>query len=130
MENYIKQSGVVPYFFDQNVKRVILVTAKNDPERWICPKGHIEPNMTPQDSAAKEAIEEAGLIGDVENKIIGSLEYSRNGKKYFVEYFPMKVEKILDEWQEKNFRTRISIEKKFVKRFVIDEKLLGIIDNV
>jgi len=129
-KNYIKQSGVVPYFIDKGVKKIILITAKNSKKNWIVPKGHIEMGMSPQLSAANEAFEEAGIKGEVDSKIVGSLCYSKKGKKCKVDFYPFKVLEILDDWPEKDSRERIVVQKSYVKKFIFDKNLLKIIKKI
>ncbi|MCK5851782.1 NUDIX hydrolase [bacterium] len=126
-KNHIKQSGVVPYYIDKGIKKIILVTAKNSNKNWIVPKGHIEKGMSPQLSAAKEAFEEAGIKGEVGSKVIGTLSYSKKNKKCKVDFFAFKVSEILDNWPEKDLRERIVVQENYVKKFILDEKLLKII---
>ena len=129
-KNHIKQSGVVPYYIDKGIKKIILVTAKNSNKNWIVPKGHIEKNMSPQLSAAKEAFEEAGIKGEVGSKVIGTLCYSKKNKKCKVDFFAFKVLEILDNWPEKELRERIVVQESYVKKFILDEKLLEIIKKI
>jgi 8-oxo-dGTP pyrophosphatase MutT (NUDIX family) len=60
----VEQSGVIPYRIENGQIEVMVITSSTG-KRWVIPKGLIEPDMTPQDSAAKEAWEEAGLLGKV-----------------------------------------------------------------
>ena len=129
-KRYIKQSGVVPYFIDKGVMKIILITAKNSKKNWIVPKGHIEMGMSPQLSAANEAFEEAGIKGEVDSKVIGTLCYSKKRKKCKIDFYPFKVLEILDNWPEKDSRERIVVQKSYVKKFILDEKLLKIIKKV
>lgn len=129
-KKHIKQSGVVPYYIDKGIKKIILVTAKNSNKNWIVPKGHIEKGMSPQLSAAKEAFEEAGIKGEVDSKVIGTLCYSKKSKKCKVDFFSFKVLEILDNWPEKDLRERIIVQENYVKKFVLDEKLLKIIKKI
>ncbi|NET56922.1 MAG: NUDIX hydrolase [Symploca sp. SIO2E6] len=75
---YIKQSGVIPYRLREGITEVLLITSINS-KRWIIPKGLVEPGMTPQDSAAKEAWEEAGVIGEVLPTLMGTYDYRKWG---------------------------------------------------
>jgi 8-oxo-dGTP pyrophosphatase MutT (NUDIX family) len=50
--------------------RVMLVTTRGT-GRWIIPKGHPEPRLKPHELAAKEAFEEAGVVGRVRPEAIG-----------------------------------------------------------
>ncbi len=124
---YIKQSGVVPYFIDKGIRKIVLVTSRNSQKNWIVPKGHIEKDLTPQLSAAKEAFEESGLKGEVGSEVIGTICYSKKKKKYKVDFFSFKISEILDDWPEKDLRDRIIVEENYVKKFVLDEKLMKII---
>jgi ADP-ribose pyrophosphatase YjhB (NUDIX family) len=82
----ILQSGAIVVRLDAKEPRVLLVTAKRNPENWIFPKGHVEEGETPEAAALREAEEEAGVVG----KLIGPagvLEYRFFGMKARVEYF-------------------------------------------
>src|SRR6186713_295560 len=58
--------------------RVLLVTAKRQPNQWVFPKGHIETGETVEEAAIREVEEEAGVIATV-NEPVGSLEF-RNAR--------------------------------------------------
>lgn len=62
--------------------------------------------MTPPDSAAKEAWEEAGLIGQVEVNQIGIYNYQNRGDIYQIEVFLLSVETVLSDWPEASLRKR------------------------
>ena len=61
---YYTQSGVVPYQLTEGGARILLISNKSR-QRWGVPKGICEPGLSPQVSAAKEALEEAGITGPV-----------------------------------------------------------------
>ena len=58
--------------------RILLVTAKRQPNQWVFPKGHIEAGETVEEAAIREVEEEAGVIATV-NEPVGSLEF-RNAR--------------------------------------------------
>ena len=65
--------------------------------------------MAASSCGAKEAYEEAGLIGEVQAKALGSYCYSkrlRSGRELpcQVQVFPMRVEKQLEDWPERRER--------------------------
>ncbi len=101
LKRLFKQSGVVPVFED----RMVLITARRS-DRWIIPKGYVEKGLSPADSAAKEAYEEAGLVGRVRYKEIGEYRYRKFGKQFSVKVFPFFIETMLDEWDEMHLRQR------------------------
>ena len=41
------------------------MTAKRDPSVWVLPKGHIEPGETPEQTAVREVLEEAGVTARI-----------------------------------------------------------------
>jgi 8-oxo-dGTP pyrophosphatase MutT (NUDIX family) len=96
--NY-KQSGVIPYRKRQGKLEVMLITSRNK-GRWIIPKGVIEPDLNPRDSAAKEAFEEAGVQGDVHRKLLGIYRHRKWGDVCTVQIYAMKVRKIHRKWDE------------------------------
>ncbi len=96
-----EQSGVLPIVGD----RIVLITARGS-GRWIIPKGYIEKGMTPAESAAKEALEEAGIVGSVREEEIGVYSYRRPSGIFSVRIYPLEVESVLDHWEEMHVRQR------------------------
>ena len=101
----IEQSGVIPYRIQDGQIEVMLITSSAS-KRWVIPKGLIEPDMTPQDSAAKEAWEEAGLLGKVFPDLLGTYEYQKSGYICQVGVFLMQVQAVLEIWPEASKRKR------------------------
>jgi len=64
-----RQSAVVPFRTKDGVTEVVLVTSSSN-KNWVIPKGRIEKLMSPEKSAAKEAFEEAGVLGDVSKILV------------------------------------------------------------
>ena len=80
-ENYddpYRQSSVLPYRLIGNRVEIMMITSTKR-KRWILPKGIVEPDMTPAESAAKEAMEEAGVEGEVSPVSIGKYHYKKWG---------------------------------------------------
>jgi phosphohistidine phosphatase len=100
---YYNQSSVVPYRM-QDGKPEILVVMSSKRKHWVIPKGISEPSLTLQASAAKEALEEAGVEGEVSDKPIGSYTYEKWGAECTVQVYPMRVSRELsdDEWEERH----------------------------
>ncbi len=121
----VEQSGVIPYRIMDGKIEVMLITSSGS-KRWVIPKGLIEPNMTPEDSAAKEAWEEAGVLGLVFPNLMGTYEYYKSGCTWQVDVFLLQVETVLDNWPEAYKRKRqwVSIPKA-IKR--VDEPELKLI---
>jgi 8-oxo-dGTP pyrophosphatase MutT (NUDIX family) len=73
----------------------MLVTSR-ETRRWIIPKGWPQKGKPPHDSAAREAYEEAGVVGAVARCPVGSFAYEKrfkNGRVVVCEVyvFPLKV---------------------------------------
>lgn len=98
------QSAVVPYRLVKGEVEILLITTRKG--RWIIPKGIIELELSAAESAAKEALEEAGVIGKVAEKELGKYSYSKWGGTCRVRVFLLCVTKMLDTWQEQFFRRR------------------------
>jgi 8-oxo-dGTP pyrophosphatase MutT (NUDIX family) len=100
-----KQSGVIPYRIREGKIEILLVTSSSR-KNWIVPKGWVEPFMSSAKSAAKEACEEAGILGSVIKPAIGTYRDRKWGLIYSVEIFAMRVETVLEEWDEASRRKR------------------------
>jgi 8-oxo-dGTP pyrophosphatase MutT (NUDIX family) len=101
----IRQSGVIPYRIRRGDIEILLVTNSGG-TRWVVPKGHVDAGLTPQQSAIKEAFEEAGIIGVPEELPIGSFEYVKRSRRRVVDLYPMEVATVLNSWPERSFRKR------------------------
>ena len=104
----IRQVGALPYAVVDGRMAFLLVTSRRS-GRWIFPKGAIEPHLTPWDSAALEAFEEAGVTGEVEQTPIGSYRAGAGAsasKLIDVDLYPLLVTQQLDAWKEKDQRLR------------------------
>ncbi len=85
--------------------RICLITSRNG-KRWVIPKGWIDPGQTAGETALQESWEEAGLTGALEREPIGSYLYEKEGQRYHVTVFVMKVTAVAQDWPERSFRQR------------------------
>jgi phosphohistidine phosphatase len=99
------QSAILPYRRQGDDLEVLVITSRKG-TRWVLPKGIVEPGMTAAASAAKEAMEEAGVEGRVAEQSLGKYRYEKWGGTCEVEVFPMKVTTELKRWPERAFRRR------------------------
>ena len=105
IEFNFNQSGVVPFRKKENGLEVLLITSIKK-KKWIVPKGYVEFNLTPFESAKKEAYEEAGVIGSNETIELGTYSVKKSIGNQYIKIFSMEVIKILDDYPDKNLRKR------------------------
>lgn len=128
-EIWYDQSAVVPFRWRKKGVEVCLITSMRA-KRWIVPKGIIEPDLHPATSAAKEALEEAGLEGHVWPTKIGEYTLRKFGTPCRVRTYLMRVEAIYDDWDEAPWRTRRWLDVDVAARRVHPEGLARILDDV
>src|SRR5437773_2370121 len=73
------QYAALPYRVSGSKTEVLLVTSRRT-RRWIVPKGWPVESLEPSACAAVEALEEAGVSGQVEQKPIGHYRYLKHHK--------------------------------------------------
>ena len=126
---FYNQSAVIPFRFEQDKLNVMLITSRNR-KRWIIPKGIIEREFSPAESAQREAFEEAGLQGRVSRKSIGTYRYRKWGATCKVQVFLLKIEQVLDEWPESSVRQRRWATVEEAANLVEEEELGRLIRNL
>lgn len=99
------QYGVIPYIKTATGKELILITSRTN-GYWIFPKGNLIKGKTPQQSAAQEALEEAGVLGKVSKKREFSFSFEENDTEHHITLFPMRVDVVLSQWPEAKDRQR------------------------
>lgn len=106
----VYQHGALPFVIGGHGEiRVLLVTTRGRGD-WIIPKGWPIRGLTAAATAAREAFEEAGVIGNiVGDKPVGSYRYEkqRTPRKVItceVSVFLLAVERQLRKWPEKSER--------------------------
>lgn len=100
-----QQSGVIPYRVKNGNIEVLLITSRNS-QNWGIPKGGVTDGMSPAASAAKEAWEEAGVVGQVDTHKLNTYKYRKKGKTYKVKMFLLPVETVLEDYPEAGQRQR------------------------
>lgn len=112
-----QQYAALPYRVrDDGQYEVMLITSRTT-RRWIIPKGWPMGDKPPHKVAAREALEEAGIEGQIGKKPIGHYHYKKlltNGNIVHcrVEVFALHVEKQKSAWPERKVRERqwLSVE--------------------
>ena len=83
---FYDQSGVIPYRVENGQIQLMVITSRGR-KRWIIPKGVIEKDLSPAESAVKEAFEEAGIRGRVSEIPLGEYQYQKWGGTCTVQVF-------------------------------------------
>jgi 8-oxo-dGTP pyrophosphatase MutT (NUDIX family) len=122
----IRKSAIIPYRFVDGKLEILLIT-KSSGSKWGIPKGNIEAPLKPHISAAKEAFEEAGVLGRPHPITVGA--YHDNSASGPIPTFLLEVDVELDEkdWQEQHKRQRVWIDADDCGEYVTDDDLLPVI---
>ncbi|XP_058736152.1 nudix hydrolase 18, mitochondrial-like [Vicia villosa] len=106
--------GCIPYRYKQDIdgnrsnELEVLMVSSQKTQRLMFPKGGWELDESLQEAASRESLEEAGVIGLVECELG---QWNFISKRYGIYYegymFPLFVKEQLDQWPEKNLRTRV-----------------------
>lgn len=118
---FYNQSAVIPCRLRKGRIEVLLITSRRR-KRWIIPKGVVEPGLDARQSAAKEALEEAGIEGYVEQESLGTYTYEKWGGTCTVRVFIMLVSVMHDEWEE-DFRERIWLPLEEANKYIENNKI-------
>lgn len=123
-----EQAAVIPYRTRNGAIEVLLITTRNR-GRWIIPKGWIEEDLASHISAEKEALEEAGVKGNVSPVSLGCYRHGSADGDPVVEVFLMRVDCELKSWREQSERVRrwVSLEEAY--EHVEEEGLKSILDE-
>jgi 8-oxo-dGTP pyrophosphatase MutT (NUDIX family) len=103
------QYAALPYRMNGRARPEVMLVTSRQSRRWIIPKGWPHKGQAPHRSAAREAFEEAGVIGSVKRRPLGSFLYEKQLKKgravaCEVRVFALKVKRQNQEWPEKHER--------------------------
>ena len=110
-DGVLQQYGALPWRVGRRgALEVILITSRTR-GRWILPKGWLAKGRTPAQSAAREAFEEAGVVGKPDPTPIGSYRYMKRRADGTVEpcdvtLFSLQVQGTLLNWPERYQRRR------------------------
>ncbi|KAK6150310.1 hypothetical protein DH2020_015242 [Rehmannia glutinosa] len=89
---------------------VLVITSQRKGKGMLFPKGGWEIDESIEAAALRETIEEAGVVGDVQNKLgKWNFKSKNNDTCYEGHMFPLLVKEQLDLWPEKDVRQRIWI---------------------
>ena len=105
----LRQFGALPFHYDEyGDPHVYLVTSRGG-GRWIIPKGNPIRGLAPHKVAAREALEEAGLVGQIQRNCIGTFDFDRRrgGSEAIchVDVYALEVDRQKRHWAEADQRS-------------------------
>ncbi len=121
-----RQSAVIPYRFKSGKLEILLISSLKK-KNWIIPKGFVEDGISAQESAEKEAFEEAGVKGIVQSNLFGTYYQKKWGGNCQIEVYAMSVSQELDLWPEKELRERKWVTVKKAVDLIYDKDLKQIV---
>lgn len=124
-----EQIAALPIRWDKNGKLRILMVTSRETRRWVMPKGWLMDGKKPWRAAEIEALEEAGAVGEMWPKPIGTYHYDKRlprgaSIRCRVTVYPMAVDRLQERWKERRERTRRWLSPKKAAKLV-DEKELS-----
>ena len=105
-----RQVAALPWRIGANGREILMITSR-ETRRWVIPKGGRMGGKSDPQAAAIEAMEEAGVQGEIGQTVIGTFRYAkrlRSGdeRMCIVSVFPLKVLIQLGAWPEAAERER------------------------
>jgi 8-oxo-dGTP pyrophosphatase MutT (NUDIX family) len=116
------QSAALPYRVRDGRVEVLLVTRRGG-DGWIIPKGKVEARLGAAKSAAREAEEEAGVRGLIEDASFDRYKHGGGEDGPLVEVFLMRVTREMRSWREAHERERRWAALDEVPALVVDPGL-------
>ena len=128
---YFIQSAVIPYR-KRNGKFEILTITSRRSRRWIVPKGVVEAGFSAADSAAKEAWEEAGVVGKAYDRCLGLYSYTKviapkAGLPCVAMVYPVAVKSLQSDYPEAGERRRKWFSQKKAAQMLQEPELARIV---
>ena len=107
------QYGALPWRRTDGGLEILLITTRRT-RRWMIPKGWPIGGLAPNEAAAQEAWEEAGVHGEAGEQAVGAFEYDKVGKvgkdgelrRLRVDVFALAVHEEAADWPEAAERER------------------------
>lgn len=104
-----RQYAALPWRETASGREILLISSR-DTGRWVIPKGWPIKGLSPAETAAREAFEEAGLGGKISKKPIGEFQYDKrlkDGTAHVCRVEVFALEQMIQhpDWPERGQRT-------------------------
>ena len=105
-----RQVAALPWRLEDGQRRILMITSR-ETRRWVIPKGGRMVGKSDPEAAAQEALEEAGVKGEIKDHSIGVFRYAKGLKDggqrlCVVSVYPLVVLIQLGAWPEAHQRER------------------------
>lgn len=129
------QVAALPVRTSANARPEILLITSRERHRWIIPKGWPMKDRTDAEAAEIEAFEEAGLVGKVDEKPLGSYEYLKldaagRGKPLKVDVYLMRVTGRHKTWPEMGQRMDLWMDVDEALIILDEPELAALLESV
>ena len=122
----VDQACAVPYRQSKTQIEFCLITSSEG--RWIFPKGVVDPGETFDETALKEALEEAGLHGRIQGEPLGCYPIAKNGGSQTVIALLMEVLRSDKTWKEADMRSRRWVTPSAAETMICEPALLTLLE--
>jgi 8-oxo-dGTP pyrophosphatase MutT (NUDIX family) len=128
------QYGALCYRIVKGKPQILLITSRTR-RRWIIPKGWPIDTLSPAETAATEAWEEAGIRGKVKDMCLGVYGYMKIGEAgeddlpCVVAVYPIKAKSMATKYPESKERRRKWFSPKKAARKVAEPELRRILQD-
>ena len=109
-QNVILEAGALAFRRESNGEPLVLLITRKRSKKWGIPKGKVVPTLTFPENAAKEAFEEAGVVGYVSPSSVGMFRATKSTanpqRQQLIEVwvYLLEVTEMLPDWPERGKR--------------------------
>lgn len=134
-ENVQQQYGVLPWRINRFGEIEVLLITSRQRGRWIVPKGWLVKGRSDFRSAALEAFEEAGVVGEIYPHPIGDYEYIKRWVDGSVQHrrvtlFSLHVRGTLINWPERGERKRRWVTFDEAVELIVEPELIRLVRGI
>jgi 8-oxo-dGTP pyrophosphatase MutT (NUDIX family) len=127
-----RQVGALPLRKIRGGGIEVLLISSRETRRWVIPKGWPAKRLSDPKAAAREARQEAGVIGKIGGQPIGTYRYRKkmplgHFRVIDVDVYPLWVKKQRKSWRERDERIRVWFTQSDAARKVREPKLKELI---
>lgn len=120
--------AALPYRVRDGVVEVLLITRRGR-SGWIIPKGKVDRDLGPGESARREAAEEAGVEGEVASAPFDEYRHGGGDDDPLVQVFLLRVTQELPTWPEADERERRWVRAQQASTHVADPGLARVLSS-